>query len=87
MNDFTPRPAGRQLRFATLAEIAADRPPSIPVKRDAHAKRVWGWALAAVRYGTVPENPTMEETARFVLDTPREAENATAHVLPPESPL
>ena len=33
MDNPTRRPAGRQLRFATLAEIAADRPPSIPVRR------------------------------------------------------
>ena len=80
MDNAIRRPPCRQARLAILAEIAADRPPSIPVTRNRPAPHAWSWALATVCHGTVPDNLTMEETARFMLETIQEAEDAATHV-------
>ena len=63
-------------RLATPADVAADRPPSLPIKRPRPVGLVWDWAYAAVRYGEVPANLTMRQTAAFIRATLGEAEEA-----------
>ena len=74
----------RQRRFATPAEIAADRPPSLPIKRPRPVGLAWAWAQSAVRHGVVPAPLTMGQTAAFIRATLGEAEEAVVAFLPDE---
>ena len=80
----THRPGVRQRRFATPAEIAADRPPSLPIKRPRPVSLAWAWAQSAVRHGVVPAPLTMGQTAAFLRTTLGEAEEAVMAFLPDE---
>ena len=79
---FVPNRQG--FRLATPADVAADRPPNLPIKRPRPVSLVWDWAYAAVRYGEVPAHLNMRQTAAFLRATLGEAEEAVVAFLPDE---
>ena len=77
-------PDRQGFRLATPADVAADRPPSLPIKRPRPVGLVWNWTQAAVRHGAVPAPLTIRQTAAFIRATLGEAEEAVVAFLSDE---